>query len=1221
MKIKRLEILGFKSFADKTVVHFKDGITGVVGPNGCGKSNIVDAIRWVMGEMSAKHLRGKSMDDVIFAGTEKRPPTGLAEVTLVFSAEGGGVPAAYANYSEIAVRRRLYRSGESEYAVNNVVCRLKDVHDLFLGTGVGVKAYSIIEQGRIGQVINAKPEERRLILEEAAGISKFKSRKAAALRKIEATRSNLLRLDDILTELTRQKNSLERQSKKAARYREIETELRELELKLSSLTYLESSKKLKTLESDLKGIEESEAKLAAEVSELENKIEQDRIVLLEKDRQYLSLQEELYENQNSLQLNQAEVDYKTREIDTLHEQNQTAAREIEVVKGRLERLDGEIAKTNSHQVGIDLEFATAQESFSELEEKVSLALTQEQNTLKTIEAQNEAVYTAMRSLSENNAQKESHARRKVDLKGRMGRDQSEIDEIDGLLKERQEKLTQIEGALSGVRQLKMDLGGQQESLEATLNKQRSELTRLEAELNTRKESLNAKTSRLKSLEELQRNFEGYQEGVRHVLKKQQGSENESARVFGTVAEMLETNSEYESAVSAALGEKLQYVLVPNQEAGLKSLQYLKDESRGRLTCLPMGVRASVGGGEMGMQQALSASAQTGVIGPLQDFVQLKGEAAEASQVSQYLFSDVYLVESLNKALELWQQDGVANSQTKRFVTLDGEVLDSAGVLSGGSKHNPSYDLLEKKREMKELGSQTQILKAQVDHLQTQVDQIKQRIEKMSAALESLKKEAHNEEIKLVHQEQDLTHLKNEIRRLSERRDKLALEISADSLEEKELNQEIENLSTQQSELEANKTAAEEKLSQFKTQVESEKTTLETLRAEMMDARSALALVEEKKSNFEKDLTRMNQEKVEAQHQLEEKQQSITQANARSLKLKEEIEENKTKITHFVQLVQNKETGIQELKDKVTQLQESLRVQEDGLKAKRGELEAQRQNLNQKIIDLSEGRSQIKVLCEQILERYHIDLASVAEKYRPQESHEAREAVGEGAEQVEDQVESFDREAETQKAKELRERLEKMGSVNLAAIEEYDETKERHEFLAKQYEDLESSLDGLLKALQKVNRTTKKRLEDTYVKVNELFQEVFPRLFEGGKAELRLTDPENILESGVEMIVQPPGKKLQNAALMSGGEKALTAISLVFSLFLLKPSPFCLLDEVDAPLDDVNIGRFNEIVRSMVDRSQFILITHNKQTMEMADVLYGITMEQAGVSKMVSVDLQ
>ncbi len=1186
MKIRRLEILGFKSFSDKTVIEFQDGITGIVGPNGCGKSNIVDSIRWVMGEMSAKHLRGKAMEDVIFSGTQHRASTGMAEVTLVFSAEDGAVPAAFAGVSEIAVRRRLYRSGESEYFINKVACRLKDIHDLFLGTGVGVRAYSIIEQGRIGQVLSSKAEERRLILEEAAGISKFKSRKEAALRKMEATRANLLRLSDILTELKRQMNSLDRQARKAERYREIETELREIELHLGSLVYLEKAQELSQWESVLQETETQEAALAGGIAEREATLETQRLTLVEQDRDYLKLQEELYEKNNSVQLHQAEVDYKTREIDSTQQQIEAAAREIEMVKDRLGRLESSLNSVQQDQQSIDTELAQASQGFAQLESQWQVELGKEKAFNARIDGQNQVLYGLLKKLSDASGRQESLSRRKVDIKGRIAKDQAEIDEIDRLLKSNQSRWNDLSKELGETQQFKLDLSQQTESVRTTIVRQKELLVQLETESNTLRDRLALKASRLKSLEDLEKNLEGYQEGVRNILlKKRQNPEGTA--VFGTVADFLDTESHYESAVSAVLGAKLQYVVVQSQEAGVEALQYLKEQSSGRLSCIPLSLRTEE------FSEAGALEGEPGVLGPLNRFVKFKGEQG---QIGDYLFSDVVLVENLRHALQLWNQAGLE----KTLVTLDGEVVDPAGVVTGGGARESSQALLEKKREIKDLRIEVQGLEAQLAQKKEEVQACRGRVQQLEQSLEVLKRDSHSEELKLVHRQQDLNHLKNEIRRLGERRDKLSLEISSSMQEESDLVRQIEGFVEVLSQGEEERKNAEAQLEQFKLELASNRGQLDVLRGQMMDSKSHLALVQEKKSAFEKDLRRMSQERVEAQRLLESKMVAITSGHARITQFKGEIEVSRASIAEWVKDIQEKESLTRQLKEQVLALQAAVHEIEAVLRQDRQKIEGLRQEIHQHIRWLSEGRTKIQVLREQILERYHLDLGEVAPSYRDKPLE--------------------DREGKERQARELRERLEKLGSVNLGAIEEYQEMQQRFEFLNKQYQDLDQSLDGLTKALQKVNRTTKQRLVETFHKVNELFQEVFPRLFKGGHAELRLTDPENILESGVEIIAQPPGKKLQNVTLLSGGEKALTAISLVFAIFLLKPSPFCLLDEVDAPLDDVNIERFNEMVKSMVGRSQFILITHNKKTMEMADVLYGITMEQAGVSKLVSVDL-
>ncbi|HKX12359.1 MAG TPA: chromosome segregation protein SMC [bacterium] len=1186
MKIKRLEIQGFKSFPDKTLIDFQQGITSIVGPNGCGKSNIVDAIRWVMGEMSAKHLRGKAMEDVIFAGSQTRPPTNFAEVTMIMGNEDGRAPAAYANYSEIAVTRRLHRSGESEYAINKTPCRLRDIYDVFLGSGVGTKAYSIIEQGKIGQIITSKPEDRRTIIEEAAGISKFKSRKEAALRKIEATKGNLLRLADILAELKRQINSIDRQARKAERYRETETELRDLDLHLSSHDFLHLSAELDQLERGLKALEEGEAGLSAEVAQQETQIETDRLQLVELERQLMSLQEVLYEKNNSLQLHQAGIDYKGREIDSFSRQNEAATKDIEVVKGRVSELGQAIATANESQVGIDLEFAEAQENSQNLEIELQAKSVEERDSAFAMDRLSLEMMALLQNLSERGSRKEAVQRRKVDLAGRIGKDQAEIDEIDRLIGQQQSKLREIQSQLGEVKQFKLELVQQGDSIASSIVAQREEKAGAESKLQELKDKLALKRSRLHSLEELERNFEGYKDGVRNVMTKRSQLDPGSS-IYGTVADIVETDSHYEMAVGAVLGERLQYVVVKSQEAGLEALQYLKTESMGRLSCIPLEVR------EEGEDAHFPYGEEHGVLGPLQHFVRVK---RDYDKVGRYLFGDVVLVQNLNRALDLWNSNG----HRKTLVTLDGEVVDPSGIVTGGSREGGAQAILEKKREIKELRHEVGVIEAQVREQISHFERCGARIQMLEQSLEALKRDSHSEELKIVHQEQDLNHLQTELRRLTERRDKLSLEISAAMQEESDLLREIEELETEILGIETKKIENQAKIEETKLRQAELRAALDQLRQQNFEQKSRLSLVAEKKGNLEKELQRMVDDRGAAQHQLDERHASISAANQQMAQLRREIEESRELLAKLVVEIQERESKGVTLRDEIQGLKDLIASLEASLRQNRAQAEALRQELHQRVLGLSEGRTKVQLLKQQIFERYHVDLVEKAPEFgeRP-----------------------IEREAQAVKVAELRERLEKIGPVNLGAIEEYEELKQRHEFMDKQYTDLVESLDALQRALNKINRTTKKRFQETFDTVNKLFQEVFPKLFKGGKAELLLTDPENVLESGVEIVAQPPGKKLQSVSLLSGGEKALTAVSLVFAIFIIKPSPFCLLDEVDAPLDDANIDRFNDMVRSLVDRSQFILITHNKRTMEMADTLYGITMEQPGVSKLVSVQLQ
>ncbi|MBI2083447.1 MAG: AAA family ATPase [Deltaproteobacteria bacterium] len=981
MQIKRLELLGFKSFVDPTVVEFDRPLVGVVGPNGCGKSNIVDAIRWVMGEMSAKSLRGRAMEDVIFNGSESRPPVGMAEVTLTFSTEDGLVPPQYAGFTEISITRRLFRDGESEYLINKVPARLRDIVDLFLGTGVGHRAYSVIEQGKIDFAINAKPEDRRYLIEEVAGISKFKARKEAALRKMEGTEQNLLRLKDILVEVTRQINSLDRQVKKAEKYRQLKEEHKQLDLKLSAALHRESSKEVAELGTLLEEWTQKESEAQGNLQTIEMGREKERLSQIEKERELSELQERTFEASSRYKLLQTQQDFHERERKRLEEEK----------KESLENL----------KVGENL----------------------------------------------------------------------------------QGKVEEIQNQLSSLRSLSTNLKEELERVKTEIVSKKEKKENLDKELLVRREELSLKRSHLMSLIDLERNFEGYQEGVRTILKAKKQGEMQGQGVLGVVADVVESPPEYELAVSAALGEKLQYVIVKSHDEGVEAVSYLKTQASGRSSFITLDIRES--------EPKPFPYKDEGVIGPLLDLVRLR---SDYSKIGTYLLGDVILVKSLEKALSLWRSNG----HHKTLVTPEGEVVDPYGIVSGGSAGLPGKLLLEKKREIKELKGRVAVLEEEISLIEDSASQYEGSLSELGLLMEDLKKREFQEDLEKISLEKECDGLKKELDRLQREQEKIRL------IEEK------------MTALSSEKEAAVLEMSALQKMLEE------------------LALKNEKaKGDYE----------------------------AISLELGK------------------KETALRD-----------LRKSYDLARSHTGDLR----------VTLSRQESDLRHLESQIFERYGLALREVASEFQ--------------------EGENFDRVLEEQRLEELKQRLDKIGDVNLGAIPEYEELKGREEFLKKQIQDLEEAIGGLKKAITKINETTRRRFEETFDLVNEKFQVLFPRLFHGGRAELRLTDGNEGVQRGVELLVQPPGKKLSHIGLLSGGEKALSAIAFIFSLFLIKPSPFCILDEVDAPLDDLNVSRFHILLSEMLPRSQFILITHNRRTMEQCHLLYGVTMEEAGISKIVSVKL-
>lgn len=1184
MRLKSLELVGFKSFVDRTNINFEDGVTGIVGPNGCGKSNVVDAIRWVMGEQSAKHLRGSQMGDVIFNGTESRPPMGMASVFLTFDNSDHRAPAEYADYSEITVGRRLYRSGESEYYINKTPCRLRDIIDIFLGTGIGTKAYAIVEQGMIGQILSAKPEDRRTLIEEAAGISKFKVRKEAALRKMDSTKTNLARLSDILQELDRQINSLYRQAKKAERFKEYTDELKDLELAVSAHNFEELSTELDHLKKSIESTKETEVSGDSELSKEEAEVESARIKIGELELELDRLQELLYAKQNEVQLTEAGVTYSSKEVEGLTLQIERWTSEIEDLNGKIDGWRAELSGANTGKVAADLKWLSAKENLTGLDDVISALRDEHHQLVVGLEDSRKKVFECVETVSISSSHLEQTKRRDKEIEAWLIKDQTEIDTIDMQIKELQGKAGARSGDVTGTRQLRLELDEELKATDETLTAQKEELARSEEIITGLREELNTKRSRLNSLRELYKNYEGYKDGVKAVLKRCEEAQDFSG-VLGTINDIVEARPEYESAVGAALGEKLQCVVVKSHEVGVEAIDYLKAQASGRSTFIPMELRCAE-------EADSSVCEEEGVIGPLTNFVSF---ADDYKKVVGYLFSDVILVKDLNNALNAWNK----SRSNHTFVTLDGDVVDPAGVVTGGSGGDASGQLMVHRREMQELANQVATLSTELNVAEEMHLKLKARVKGLEKNIEKLSGESRHEELKLVNQEKDLHHLEYQLSYLNSQRDKLTLEVASLAEEQKAVKREHENSRAayevgfdEKARLEAGVIRSQEKEGELRDR-------LQSLVERRTELNVAVKTEREKTEALERDIVRLLDAIAEGFAGVASRGADITSA-ADIIKTSSFGIDCKNKYLHC--LIQE----INGLKGQHTEIKNSYDVDSAVLCEKEIRIRELRKSHDDQVkkmhdveINFTEKREKLGYLCREIFDRYRINLE---QSYREHISKE------------------LDINVSTERVRELKDKVERIGSVNVDAITEYDELKVRYDFLKKQHDDLTASMEDLQKAIQKINKTSKVRFQEAFDSVNERFQKLFPKLFEGGKARLLLTDENDVLESGVDIIAQPPGKKLQSITLLSGGEKALTAVALIFALFLHHPSPFCLLDEVDAPLDDANIDRFNELIREMTKLSQFILITHNKRTMELADTLYGVTMEEQGASRVISLSL-
>lgn len=1186
MKLKSLEIEGFKSFCNKTLITFDRTVTGIVGPNGCGKSNVVDAIRWVMGEQSAKHLRGKSMDDVIFAGAQDRGAASMASVELTFNTDGAQTPPQYADHKEISVGRKLYRSGESEYFVNKQPVRLKDVKDLFLGTGVGVNAYSIIEQGSIGQMVTSKPEERRKIIEEAAGISKFQIRKEAALRKMEATTQNMLRLKDILAELERQKGSLERQAKKAEKFKIIKDELQALDLSLAAVDYNRLNSRQEEILQLMKELDAKQVSSETALNDAETRFEEMRLVLAGLEREVSDLQQSVYEWDNTLSIAENRLANRKEDMSRLdREMAEELTRHDGLMTGLVEtRAAWDAAIASS--VHADLDFATCEENVAVLESAYAATQSSASELFGEIEITRRTNHESGKRLIEIEGKTNALTRQCEELNRRKSADTEELEALTDKHRQVARLLDDVQSGLADVKQLKFSLSERTTEIATELASVEDSVQREEDELDRIKEDLFRKKSRLQSLEELERNFEGYQDGPKTVLERKRSGEIDY--VLGSVADFIETDPEFEGAVSAVLGERTQCLVVTEAGESVAGASFLKQLNSGRGSFMAMTLVPE----SLPTARAVVPHPSVTHKGFLSDLVRAK---PGFENLKKALFGDYVLVDRLDEAFELWQ------SARQPVVTFEGEVISADGILSGGSLEKTSKALLEKKREIKELSAETSELINVVKAKEEQCFDLHRKLKTLKAELDQMKASAHEEELKITSGEKDISHCQRELEALSDRRQRLATGLLKTEEELEALTEEL-NVLRERAVIEKDAfTASEALLNAKKSEEEYYRQKLNDEQNELTEQKIRFAQAREQKSYFEKELERLSGAIIKLKKDLIVSEERQVLLEKRRLFNADRVQFAEKHITKILGSKRAADDSYASKKAEFESLTNVLMDHEMAIKIQRRENQELKDALNREALALTEIRSGLTRLKEQVFERYALTLGDVFRDHLT----------------AMDEIEFADK---TARADDLRGQMARAGSVNLGAIDELKEVSERFEFLNKQRVDLEESLTALEQAIHKINQTTKKRFVETFELVNARFAELFPKLFQGGEAHLKLSDPDNILETGVEIIAQPPGKRLQSITLLSGGEKALTAVSLLFAIFLIKPSPFCLLDEVDAPLDDANVDRYNDIVKEMSERTQFIVITHNKRTMQVTDALYGVTMEKSGVSQLVSVSL-
>lgn len=1181
MRLKKLEIRGFKTFADPTEVEFTPGITAFVGPNGSGKSNISDAIAWVMGESNIRNLRATRTEDVIFNGSAKRKAVGLAEVSLTLDNTLGKLPVSF---SEVRVTRRAYRSGENEYFINKVPCRLRDIFELFLDSGAGRGAYSMVSQGEIDRLLTAKPEDRRELLEEAAGVKKYRHRRHESYRKLETTEGNLSRVNDIMEELQAQMEPLAAQAEAAMRYKDLTDRLREIEVGLLV-------SRVQKLDGDLKAWKETEVSLGERLQEAEGQIQE----RLGEER---SASEFAREGQRQLEAAYKEFSARQAEAERLKSELAVAdARRHSAEEGR-ERLRTEIARLEARTRELAAQAEELQAELSQAGEgqeaaaAETAALRTELDRISALAAERakalEEQESGARGLAEDKAAQRSRlencGRRIEELRGAMASCRERLEGLDG---RRQTRTSEHESAAQAVENGEKRV----EELSAALERTKAALTEAEdnlrsatAALDESNRELIERSGRLKTLREMHEAREGYYQGVKAVLAA--SARGQLPPDYAAVADILDVPSHLDQAVEAALGGQLQDIATPDFDLARQAIEFLKSRQLGRATFLPMD--------RLDHSQVFPAERLRGVAGMLGTAYELIGFEPRYEPVARLLLGRVLVAKDLQHAAEAARR---LNGWGK-IVTPDGELLVPSGAITGGSRQRRGAGLTERRREIADLTSEVRSLTESHEAAKAAVADLRAEQARLAGEAGALQREAEEARVSLA-------------------RDRGNLEVAASSLREledagREAQTRLESAEAQSRDLQAERTALEAMLSdssaaggaleEMLAQHKEELATLQAARQEaaekLNEASSRLSALTERHKASQRSLAAAGEEMRNTEQTLAARRGELADAEAARVLSSEEMEELAANAEAAAKQFEEARVTLMTCQSRSQELSKELeRVSADLRECREG-----RDGLNAELhttqLSLMRAETELSQSLERLWEEYEINREDALSWPEP-----LLVKHGTAAEVAR-----------------LRKEIRAMGDVNTGAVAEFERVRERWEFLAGQRSDLEEARESLLEAIREIDDSTRGMFLDTFHKVNGHFSEIFTSLFGGGEAKLELTQPENLLETGVEVYAQPPGKKQQSMDLLSGGEKTLTAQALLFALMRVRPSPFCVLDEVDAPLDEANVSRFADLVKDYARDSQFIIITHNRATMEAADVLYGVTMSEPGITRLISAKL-
>lgn len=1167
MRIERIELIGFKSFADRTTFHFHPGVTCIVGPNGCGKSNVVDAFRWVLGEQSAKSLRGEKMEEVIFNGSVSKKPKGMADVTMVLSGLHGATQTSVAENGEVAtdsaqVTRRLYRSGESEYLLNRHQSRLKDVKDLFLDTGLEVKSYSILEQDRIAEILNAKPQDRRILIEEVAGVMKYNVRKKEALSKLESSRANLQRVNDIIMEVKKQINLLDRLAKKAERYKKLSAEIHSIELKMYKRDYLAFQKSFEKIFSELQDLRENEGSLRSEYSTTENSSQKARLELLEKEKdlekindEFQKLEREIADHEKNSAIAKTEIHNNREYLEKLYQQeNEFVRKEEETFLRQQER-----SKTEAE---INLEMNKHEELVQEKIGYVRMLDDELADKEFSLEENRKDIFRVSEELSQV---RNEQGKLQSILDTLVQRETATLQDAEDLKKALaaiDDSLKNLEAALLEMNNEMMLHNEKRTFLTGEISAHKQKVEELREELSKKREELASHTSRISSLQEI------VSDGTAEELI----AGHSDFTLLATLSDIVDIDDTCEKAVESALAEKVNTLIVPSIESIESVLLSVKEKEIERVAFIPLHPSGYDG----------SQSLPEGAIGRATGFVRAKEEFAE---VIKSLFDHIVIVRDLKTALELH-----AAGHREYYATLDGELLEPSGAIIAGNVKG----IFRRKREIRELEHVIEQAKDIVARRQADLNTIQQTIEKREAELKSIETAIVEKERELSLQRLTSGNARDERERKSRKLAYISLESEQIAKEKISIRQALQEKETEYQALIVKKQHRDAQGSALHEEISQRKQTIEQHRSEITDLKLTITTLRERAEAVHRDKENMIRELEEIAGKKEFLSAEIASIQSRIVQRESEMQEHEIKIKSLVTDADSLRDTISEKKEMLATENQALVAAEKSLKLLRDQIDVISQETAELDIQKTEHRMKIEAISDTVQQNYGHDIAVI-------------------------ELDPLTDEDET-RLDDLRSKVNALGPVNLGTLEEYEELRSRYEFLKGQQEDLNKSIAELEEAIAKINTTTRKKLREAFELLKAKFAEVFTKLFGGGRAELVMTDEHNILETGIDIVAQPPGKRLQNINLLSGGEKALTALSVLFASFLLKPTPLCILDEADSALDEANTEKFARTIQELSQDTQFIVVTHNRHTMSIADYIYGITMEEAGISKVISMQL-